>query len=798
MSRAFSRRKLHLWLAVLAVFAIVNLWVFANYSHHDAQVVPIHHDTFSEFRASDNEVHKTNLDDKDPKHVLTELSRQLKQVTAYVNNTDIHKLFTVFNKLDTRAHFDQHAKVYYDIFSRNKPTLIIGNLDFSQRCDLYFSNLFAKDQTWSVDLKRKFYTDFRKEQKFHDFSKNNDVKKKYLKEVKKIKDPKAEDMNLLKDDKGYMGFVRAEYDLMKANTAITKAEMGNILSAVRVFNKCYVMLDNELDATASSYMVNQQKKLIGKVDKPQLSSSDAIFAKVESCKLIENRVYPWMLREFPIYERWNGEIQFQPPNYAKIDSVPKYIPTNKTAHKLRKAKLSKNWHSLIQRLLCFLNEFKQKMNGKGIVMSIGEHHVEEAISLIRLLRALENRLPIQIVYFDNLSENSKQRLIKAARDVLLDLPSTFESVKDRFNKEYLDNTDEKGRPVGLPPQELWFVSVNKAIDYNYRDPFKKFGNKFLATTFNSFAEFLLLDADTVIVKTPQWFFDQPKYKKTGAFFYKDRTASFYRPVEDGEFFKAMSPGKVEALMFGLMPISNYTTQRPYFDGMEHYMELGVVTIDRNIHYSLVLFMMQLYLHTPTAQRSAGDKELIWLGFALNGDEQYEFDDYAAAGIGELSLEIDNKNKFGEPRASREVCLNHPAHLLDEDDSLVWFNLGFQFCSKPDVNFEKEANKKSRFSNLDTVEKFKNYFTGRMRIRAAIVPPFVSRHQMSFPNDEDEVKEGWFKEWGYCSGYMYCAYSQVGGTHKGVSNKRIGRVFEFDRQQTALFDYLGDMWMGIEV
>lgn len=798
MSRVFSRRRLHLWLAVLTVIAIVNLYVFAKYTHHDAQVVSIHHDTFSEFRASDNEVHKTKPDKSDPKHVLSELTHQTNRMSAFVNNTDILTSFAVFNRLDTRASFDQHARVYNDIFSRNRPALIIGNLDFSQRCDLYFSNLFASDKTWSINLKHRFYTDFRKEQKFADFFKNKDVMKKFLKEVKNQPKPEADEFKSLKDDKQYLEFAKSEFELMKAKTNITKAEIGDILSAVRVFNKCYVTLDNELDVAATSNMVSRQRKLLGKIEKPSLSSSDSMFAKIESCKLIENRVYPWMLREFPIFERWDGKIQFEPPNYAKIDLVPKYTPTNSTAQKLRKAKLSKNWHSLIQRLLCFLNEFKQKMNGQGIVLSIGDLHIEETISLVRLLRALENRLPIQIVYFDNLSETSKQRLVKAARDVMLDLPPTFESVRDRFSKEYLGNIDEKGRPVGLPAQEIWFVSVNKAIDENYRERFKKFGNKFLATTFNSFEEFLLLDADTVLVKPPLWFFDQPKYKKTGAFFYKDRTASFYRPVEDGEFMKAMSPGKVEALMFGLMPISNYTTQRAYFDGMEHYMELGVVTIDRNLHYSLVLFMMQLFLHEPTAQRSAGDKELIWLGFALNGDEQYEFDNYAAAGIGELSLETDNKNRFGEPRASREVCLNHPAHMLDEDDSLVWFNLGFQFCSKPDVNFEKEANKKTRFSNLDTVEKFKSYFTGRMRIRAAIIPPFVSRQQMSFPNDEDEAKEGWFKEWGYCSGYMYCAYSQVGGTHKGAPNKHIGRVFQFEKQQTAMFDYLGDIWMGIDL
>ena len=51
------------------------------------------------------------------------------------------------------------------------------------------------------------------------------------------------------------------------------------------------------------------------------------------------------------------------------------------------------------------------------------------------------------------------------------------------------------------------------INYNLED----FANKFLATLFNSFDEFILLDADTVLTQSPSYFFNLPQYLETGTF-----------------------------------------------------------------------------------------------------------------------------------------------------------------------------------------------------------------------------------------------------------------------------------------
>ena len=40
----------------------------------------------------------------------------------------------------------------------------------------------------------------------------------------------------------------------------------------------------------------------------------------------------------------------------------------------------------------------------------------------------------------------------------------------------------------------------------------------------------------------------------------------------------------------------------------------------------------------------GDKELFWLGFAINGDENYKFNNHFAAAIGQLTSNQYNKDR----------------------------------------------------------------------------------------------------------------------------------------------------------
>ena len=79
-------------------------------------------------------------------------------------------------------------------------------------------------------------------------------------------------------------------------------------------------------------------------------------------------------------------------------------------------------------LLSHFKQFKNKFNGRGIVLTIGNQHSDYAVSLIHLLRALDNKLPIQIVYYDDVNEESKRKIVTAAQEDFRSLPHSFEKL----------------------------------------------------------------------------------------------------------------------------------------------------------------------------------------------------------------------------------------------------------------------------------------------------------------------------------------------------------------------------------
>ena len=122
------------------------------------------------------------------------------------------------------------------------------------------------------------------------------------------------------------------------------------------------------------------------------------------------------------------------------------------------------------------------------------------MSLIHLLRALDNKLPIQIVYYDDVNEESKRKIVTAAQEDFRSLPHSFEKVAHLFGDKYINSQGK-----GLQPQEIWFVNAYNSIHKNYRGKFSRFGNKLLASLFNSFSEFMLIDVDTVLMQPPEYF-----------------------------------------------------------------------------------------------------------------------------------------------------------------------------------------------------------------------------------------------------------------------------------------------------
>lgn len=546
-----SRQKTIIYAACILWLIGINIWLLKSYwsNNPDELTGDLSHSIYNEL---DSEYYSKQTEDDNDK-VLEE---SLELGRPYTDDLTIKILQKQIQKekKDVRS-IEGVASVYDSIFKNHEIDSIFGNLDFNQRCTLFFKNLFIKDNNWIFNPNEEMKLENKNEFKFNDYKKwhLDEFKKQFAKEHKK-KYEEVEGLNEFQD------FVKLKYEEFWQRTMNYEQTIVDSVTTLRIFNKCFITSDNKTQIKQTNGFVYDQFRLVDglrrALKKP--STPKFITSKQEGlvnfheldASVLEHRVYPWLSFEYPVYERWTGHVQSTPPEMDKYikDGSQKSGPPKDTVSSF------------------FLNKLYHKSNGKGIVLSICDGHVEDTVKLIHLLRALNNKLPIQIVYYDNLAKETKDKIVTAAREVMVTVPKSFELVSRLFPEDYLTN--------GLPQQEVWFVNTYNAIHANFKKKFHKFSNKFLATIFNSFNEFILVDADTVLMQNPEYFFQLPGYKNTGTFFYKDRTTYETRPASDGKFFEKLGPSVLDSVLFNIPIMSSHTLDMPFFKGLFHEMESG--------------------------------------------------------------------------------------------------------------------------------------------------------------------------------------------------------------------------------
>ncbi|RCK67824.1 putative alpha-1,3-mannosyltransferase MNN14 [Candida viswanathii] len=593
---------------------------------------------------------------------------------------------------------------------------IMKNYNLEERCELYFAN---------VDTENGVIVD-----PAHDFQYNKFdyvAWDEYLREsLRKLKEDPEEDMEGV-DDGVLEEQIRVKFEHAKAKIVADEQLLHDYFLHVKIFNKCYVDRDDGF--------IEKQKALLQGINfNARVPYFKSRFARSEPTGL-ESKVFPWLTQKSPDYE---------------------HLLTGTTTR-------------LIIEPNNFLYDFRSKLSGKGIVLTISDSHLDDCIRLIHLLRFLENTLPIQIIYTE-LSESSKH-LIKQA--------STAE-----FH--------------GYMRQNIILVNVTPAIDEQYLYKFDKFGNKILAVLFNSFEEIILLDADTVVTQTPMKFFQLRKYTKSGTLFYHDRNTAEYRPGHDIDMFLKLMNTNMDAQLFGLEKITEKTKSIPLFrHRTSHVMESGLVVLNRARHFSQALIMANMYFFEPITDRIYGDKELFWLALSIMGDESFEFNAHPAAAIGQITPYEERIKGMQSPPGifiSEEVCSNHPAHINDEDNhTLLWFNSGFKFCNQLDkVDFEEEFNRHDRFTRLATLEQFRAFWEGKLVIASAVVPPQNNAGGQDTDPTGNEPRESWRHMEQYCGGYTWCAYSSIGSGQKPDDR---GLVIRYTARERLYFEKLGEIWMS---
>lgn len=638
-------------------------------------------------------------------------------------------LKSMYRRSPTLHGIHIHASSYDSMFQKSPVYDFLRNNDFDQRCDKYFRSLLFRDPGWSIDPHM-------------DFGYSNDDYKlleNYIKDRQKGWKESGEEGELSEK------ILEEDWNYARAIYQDNEQKLHDYITHLKIFNKCFLTRDVHLDGD-KAFVSEQRKNLTDlnfQMASPKLSVSKMYNSfKSMSCSSIESKLYSWISRKSPVYERWNGEIVRVP------------MPAGKTLDN------------------CFLLAFKRNLKGKGIVVSIADKHLDDMVRLVRLLRGLKNTLPIQIVYYDNLSKETKETIVKAAR-------SDFEN---------------------YPEQEVWFVDVKDAITEEYLYKFGGFGNKILAALFNSFEEMMLVDADTVMLKSPEFFFNIEKYVRTGTAFYKDRASFEFRPKDDLIFFKKMLPSVLDTAVFNIPQTSEKVLLMEFFLGLSHFMESGLVVVNRKRHFSQPLMMAHFNFYSTVQNRMYGEKELFWLALVISGDNNFSFNEHFAASVGLITTDLERSGDVGRSNTfkSKEICSNHPAHISDEDNhSLLWFNSGFRHCGQnSEVNFQDEFKIKKRYTFLKTVDTFKTFFKSKVVIKNAIIPPVTLNDTMG-KNTESEPERPWLNMGEYCHGYLWCAYSLMGGElnrdGKKTDTQMKGTIIEFTDKEIKRINELGDIW-----
>lgn len=529
----------------------------------------------------------------------------------------------------------------------------------------------------------------------------------------------------------------------------------------------------------------------------------------------ERSVLPWLHSVFPVYTRWDGTV---------VDSGLPVIAefTNPTGDKLLRVVPYTRGEPMIP--------FMQKhSSGHGIVILGGNKFVDELVGLLKVLRAVGNTLPIEIVVSSEISLRNRDRIIKAARSSRAELGVDGITPPAEMSAHYL-KAYKLGNPLAtdFPEQEVWFVNLRRSVLHLFRSQLNLWDSKLYAILLLLFQHVVLMDDDTVPVEAPAMWFETPQYKTTGTLFFRDRELlEKMRPWSYNTVMRIL-PSVVDEFFFEIPRATGHTlSNRLVAHQATHYMESGVVLIDKARHIPGLLVATQLQNWPATAIVGWGDKELYWLGLLAVGDENYAWSDYGASAIGHRTPDdlrpFTAKMTHYDPKFKNiEVCSTHPGHLINEADPLdpygkptprlAWFNSGFRECKIHD--WKKEREEPLYFRKLE--EEVKKIWREPFMFDMAIVPPPLFRlfntdlfWGLDLQHDSDPVLEvgrlrdrelnvdieikGWSKINTTCNGYQWCAVDRV--NHDIFRELNEGTVVRFDAAETLWFEYLGWLWMS---
>lgn len=424
---------------------------------------------------------------------------------------------------------------------------------------------------------------------------------------------------------------------------------------------------------------------------------------------LEQKLFPLFSGKYPVVTKWDGTVEPSP---------------EKTTNS-------------------FWGNRKAAFSGRGIVLSMSDAGFQESKRLLRVLRFLENDLPIQMVHKGDLSKSLMEQLTQVARSDM-DLEYAKSSI--------------------CPPQEIYFVDASEALLEGVSKYFMRFSNKWIASLFNTFDEMILMDTDVVPFVEPSALFGYETYKQTGAYFFRDRLTKEATWTTPMAFFRSLHPTEDERKAFQLNDYRPIAESTGFFQSKsKHVMESGMVALRRSSHFTGLLISTAMQFWHETSGPFYGDKELFWLGQVYAGQEKFAFNKHGAAGIGELT----------ETEKTWKVCSAQPAHF-DDENKLLWINGGLQKCKKG-FHQKDYSSLKALREKFTSAEDLHEYYRSPAHITGAVIPT----KKRGFVQDRAQG----------CIGYLWCA--------SVPKEEALLSVVMFSPEQLDRIKQIQHLWYGPE-
>lgn len=255
-----------------------------------------------------------------------------------------------------------------------------------------------------------------------------------------------------------------------------------------------------------------------------------------------------------------------------------------------------------------------KKNSKGILLCLHDGIVELGISLIRELRCLGNKDPIEVYHCHDLTKPSVDLLFGLDDDIqVIDLCERY--------------------------------IMKKILSEAMAKSFQSYWIKPLAVHFTSFEELIFLDADAILLKDPATLRTNEGYKEFGTLFFYDRVINsnqyLNKRTEKGPIYLHQWLKDFDYKRFGLeytVPSSGFKNSFAYRGKTAHEQDSSMLLINKSRAGKAMNVLWYLITeHRYIYEFSWGDKEAFWLSYEFS-HTPYFFSPYGASVVSATSNE----------------------------------------------------------------------------------------------------------------------------------------------------------------